>query len=376
MPPAKKILLIHFYSNGDALYATAVARQIKQDFPGCQLTWAIASNCKNIIANNPYVDHVIVVDYVHCNDPAVFRNLKQKTDLKEYDEVFITHPSYLKNNALYDGCIRSNVFRAYPHPITVPVTPVLVLTDDEKHTCDEFARKQQLSQYRHVILFEFAPQSGQLNITKEKAIAIAEDLVKQESTAVILSSAHKINHANKAVIDGSPLTLRETAALTHHCTLLLGCSSGITWITTSSAAKLLPMVQILNPYTTWVNPISRDFERFGLPVEKVVELFDSEHHKIIACVSAALNDFPSARARYHQQVPLHFKTSRKIVYDLLCYFKFGAILKHINVNVEVYGWNPAFFREVLLGIVMAPFLLLSRIFTKHLLKYFPLKQDK
>lgn len=370
MPPAKKILLIHFYSNGDALYATAIARQIKQDFPACELTWAIASNCKNIIANNPYVDHVIVVDYVHCNDSAVFRNLKQKTDLKGYDEVFITHPSYLKNNALYDGCIRSNVFRAYPHPVTVPVTPVLVLTEEELQKCEEFVQKHQLAQYRHIILFEFAPQSGQLNITKEKAVAIAEDLVKQDDTAVILSSANKINHINKAVIDGSPLTLRETAALTHHCTLLLGCSSGITWITTSSAAKLLPMVQILNPDTTWVNPISRDFERFGLPVEMVIELFDFEHVKIINCVSEALNDFPSAKAHYHQQVPLHFKTSRKIVYDLLCYFKFGAIVEHIKVNVEVYGKNPLFFKEVVLGIVTAPFLLLSRVFTKHILKYF------
>ena len=38
----KKIILVQLYSNGDCLYATAVARQIKQDFPGSHLTWAIA----------------------------------------------------------------------------------------------------------------------------------------------------------------------------------------------------------------------------------------------------------------------------------------------------------------------------------------------
>ena len=122
MAVPKKILLVHFYSNGDCLYATAVARQIKQDFPGCQLTWAIASNCKNIIANNPDIDETIVVNYVHSNDNAVMKQLKEKTDFNQYDQVFITHPSYLPNLALYDGCIRSNVFNAYPNPVTVPVT--------------------------------------------------------------------------------------------------------------------------------------------------------------------------------------------------------------------------------------------------------------
>ena len=55
----KKIILVQLYSNGDCLYATAVARQIKQDFPGSHLTWAIASFCKSIIINNPFVDEIL-----------------------------------------------------------------------------------------------------------------------------------------------------------------------------------------------------------------------------------------------------------------------------------------------------------------------------
>ena len=45
----KNILLVQLFSNGDCLYATTIARQIKQDYPGCKLTWAIASFCKDII---------------------------------------------------------------------------------------------------------------------------------------------------------------------------------------------------------------------------------------------------------------------------------------------------------------------------------------
>ena len=61
MAPSKKILLLQLYSNGDCLYATAVARQIKTDHPGCRLTWVIADFCKDIIAGNPYVDEVEVI---------------------------------------------------------------------------------------------------------------------------------------------------------------------------------------------------------------------------------------------------------------------------------------------------------------------------
>ena len=59
----KKILLVQLFSNGDCLFATAVARQVKTDFPNCNLTWAIAAFCKNIIALNPYVDMFIIMGY-------------------------------------------------------------------------------------------------------------------------------------------------------------------------------------------------------------------------------------------------------------------------------------------------------------------------
>lgn len=367
---ADKILLVQLYSNGDCLYATAVARQIKEDYTGCHLTWAIASFCKNIIANNPYVDEVMEVD-IKKNDVVAFRRFRRKVIQQKregvFDEVFIVH-NIDTNNAYYDGCIRSSILRAYPNPITVPVTPVLQLTAEEVEKSDAFADKHQLGNYKNVILFEFAPQSGQLKITKEIAVRIAEAVVVSSDTAIILSSANKIVHPNKAIIDGSILTLRETAALSHHCTLLLGCSSGITWITTSTAANLLPMVQIFNPHTVWVNPISRDFERYNLPVEKVIELTDFDETKIVNCVVEATKDFQSARKRFNQSIPLQFKTTRNIVYNLLCYLEFGAIIKHIKVNRRMYGDHPSFYMNFLLGILTFPFKLIKNVITKNVLK--------
>ena len=166
MEPAKKILLVQLYSNGDCLYATAVARQIKQDFPGSHLTWAIASFCKSIIAGNPYIDEIMEVGTVAKNDVVAFRKFKKDIyrHHKKFDEIFVTHNADT-NQALYDGCIRSSILRAYPYPITVPVTPILHLSEEEIERVEKFASEHQLNNYKQVILFEFAPQSGQLKIT-------------------------------------------------------------------------------------------------------------------------------------------------------------------------------------------------------------------
>ncbi|AXY73999.1 hypothetical protein D3H65_08385 [Paraflavitalea soli] len=365
----QKILLVHLYSNGDCLYATALARQIKHDFPGCHLTWAVASFCRKTIANNPYVDEIMEIKTVAKDDIKAYlrfrKEIAQRKSAGEWDQVFISQ-ILAGNEANYDGCIRSAIFRSYDRPVTVPVTPSLRLYPEEMEKVKQFAAEQQLSTYKQVILFEFAPQSGQSKITRELAMEIAEELVAQPGVAVILSSAFKINHANPAIIDGSELSFRETAGCTHYCTLLLGCSSGITWMSTSDAAKRLPMVQILNPWTRWVNPISRDFERFGISTEGLIELVDFDKEKVVACVQEAMDNFHTAKSRYHQAIPLHFRTSRNIVYNLLCYLNFPAILQHVKINRQVYGNNLSFFYEVAMGFIVFPFWLIGNTFKKKI----------
>ena len=357
----QKILLLHLYSNGDCLYATAIAKQIKQDFPGCRLTWAIAGFCKSIIDNNPFVDEVIIVDTITKNDITALRTTRKEFEKQKrkgiFDQIFFTQPADT-NQAYYDGTIRGNVLRSYFKRLTVPVTPVLKLRDEEKRKTEVFVAEHRLSQYQKIILFEFAPQSGQLKINKELAIHIADKIVQQGNIAVILSSAEKIEHKNPAIIDGSRLSLRETAWLTHYCHLLIGCSSGITWASTSDAAKLLPMVQLLDSDAVWMNSVTRDFERNHLPVEQVIEMYRFDVQKIIDCVSDSLNNFAEARIRFHQELPLQFRTTGKIVYNLLCYLEFKSILRHIKINKEVYGNQAKFYLEIIKAVFGFPFSLL------------------
>jgi len=153
----KKIILVQLYSNGDCLYATAVARQIKQDYPSCHLTWAIASFCKSIILNNPFVDEILEVDSVAKNDAPALRSFKNKIYKQKsegiFDEVFFIHNAD-SNHSFYDGSIRSSILQAYQHPITVTVQPVVRLYSEEIEKANQFALNHELKKFEQVILFD------------------------------------------------------------------------------------------------------------------------------------------------------------------------------------------------------------------------------
>lgn len=369
MEAGKKILLVQLYSNGDCLYATTVAQQIKKDFPGSQLTWAIAGFCKNIIAHNPFVDAIREINEVPKNDVAAFRKFRAKVFAEKskglWDEVFVTH-NMDENQALYDGTIRGMIFRAYPFPINVPVQPILQLTNKEHERVEAFAKQHHLLDYKNVILWEYAPQSGQALLTKEFVLHLAKRIVQLPSTCIILSSANSFNSTGN-IIDASSLTVRENAALTHYCSLLIGCSSGITWLSTSTAAKQLPMVQLLDGQAYFLNAPSVDFSRYGIGTANLIEIIHNNEETIHGCISTIIeNGFAGAKEKYNQELPVQFNTTRKIVYNLLCYLQFKAIAKHYQIMTSIYGRHPEFIKQFILGFAGAPFKLIGNTWRKKI----------
>jgi ADP-heptose:LPS heptosyltransferase len=366
----KNILLVQLYSNGDCLYATAIARQIKNDFPNCTLTWAIANSCKNIIANNPFVDDVLVTDEVAKNDVAAFRKFKKKVFAEKaqgkWDEIFVTH-NMDTNLALYDGTIRGMVLRAYPNTVNVPLQPVVVLTENEKSNVSIFAERYKLTNFKNVLLWEYAPQSGQTDLNIEMVMAVAKRITALPSTCIILSSANKFE-GTENIIDASILSVRENAALTHYCTLLIGCSSGITWLTTSSAAKVLPMLQLLNANTIFINTPSVDFKRYNIAHNGIIEMASFNETKIYDCLYKILTENFSASKIFNEQLPIQFNTTKTIIYNLLVYGEFAAIKKHIYITKSIYGWHPLFIKALFIGFLTAPFKLIRNVWNKKIRK--------
>ena len=309
-----KILLIHLGAYGDCIIATTLARQIKADYPGSHLTWAVAERFSSAVENNPYVDDVWKVD-IQKNEPflsVAWRNQFQKAIDSKFpkgslDIIFDTmiHPN---NRSHYDGTIRSATFNNYPNPITVPIDPVIQLFDSEIEHVRSFAEKHELSKYRHVILFESTPKSNQSVLNLELGINLALQIVDAEPEAIVIISTYlPVPSTHPRIIAADMLSFRENVALSHYCTFLIGGSSGLSWLLTSSSAKKLATVQFLTrQLSAGFASMVYDFNYFGLSPAHILESQEKDPSAMAKIVLAALSDFAEARATYHEALRPYF----------------------------------------------------------------------
>ncbi len=315
----KRFLIGQLGSFGDCLYATTVARQIKTDYPDCHLTWAIGSPYRSILDGNPYVDEIwefplssrtdLLDRWQQFEDEAVER--KKRGD---FDEIFLTQvfPNNLKN---FDGTIRSSILRGYNKPITVPVSPVIRLSPTEIEHVRSFAKSHHLEERKHVVLFECSPKSGQSFVTLDFALGVSKKLIEQiPDLCVIVSSNDPVGSTDEQIIDGSVLSFRENAELTKYCTLLIGCSSGISWLSTSDWAKPLPMIQLLKKKTFMYASFVHDHEYHGISADSIIEMTECSEDILADCISTIISrGFLKARQKYHEKMKVNFRHYAAIV---------------------------------------------------------------
>jgi hypothetical protein len=315
-----RILLGQLYANGDCLFATTVARQIKMDFPGCHLTWAISKSCRGVLRENPDVDAVWEVRppplRPRAADPGLDQSLRMWKQFKQdafarqaagdFDEVFLTQIG-ARTLHFYDGTIRSTIYRGYPRPITVPIAPVLRLAEEEIERVRTFvAAHPALSRCKHRVLFECSPKSNRMFVNPTYAQEVCKLVLTQEpDVCFVLSSNVPIESADERILDGSALSLRENAELTKYCTLLIGCSSGITWLCTSDWAEPLPTIQLLSSTVIYPNSIHRDHQQQHLPTEGILEMIDCPELQVSDCLVMVIRQgFAAAKSQHHQEISL------------------------------------------------------------------------
>ena len=351
----QRILLGQLFSNGDCLYATTVARQIKTDLPGCHLTWAISRACRPILEGNPDVDAVWEVEPPplrnHLPNAAWDQSVRMWDLFKieararqargEFEQVFLTQVGR-RNMHLYDGTIRSVIYSGYPGAITVPMAPVLRLGGQEVENVRRFVASHPVFAKRtHRILFECAPQSGQAGVNPEFALEVAGKLLAGEPDAcVVLSSNVSIRSDDERIIDGSGLTLRENAELTKSCTLFIGCSSGISWLCTSDWAKPLPMIQLPSEKSHFPNSVVRDHRRWHLPTDGLLEMIDCPADRLCACVEVVFRKgFAAARERFHEEIDLanSYDAVQTVLLRERLYRRMWFFCRN---NLRREGWRP------------------------------------
>ena len=339
----KRILIGQLGVYGDCLYATTIARQIKQDSPDCFLVWAIGSKYSDILKDNPHVDYILEYPiksrwevtskwYEFADE---MQKLKNRGD---FDAVYLTQ-AYPGNPYAFYGSPRASMFRMYPYPMTVPLTPVVRLSIMEIRHVLTFATEHELFRKKHVILFECSPESNQSFIT-EKFVKTAAELIVATipNSCVILSSNKPIESDNPNIIDGSVLTFRENAELTTYCTLFIGTGSGITQLCQSDWAKPLPTILLLGKHT--VASLISDNEYFNLPADKIIEMSDCDELHLLRCVQDIANyGFEEARQKYCEKLVPDFNIIRfHMRFDkAMHYHQYFDIPVAMLVTMQEYG---------------------------------------
>lgn len=340
--PLKKILLAQLSSNGDCLYVTAIAHQIKKDYPNCHLTWAIGSMYRSILEGNPHVDEVWEIPFTKPSDVVsawkiLNDEVEERQKRREFDEIFITQ----MENFRFDGTIRSSTFSGYPKPITVSVDPVIQLFDREIENVIQFANLHQLTTRDNVVLIECSVKSEQSFITPDYALEIAQMIVnKFDNFSVILSSNVPIESQHQRIIDGSVLSFRENAELTKYCSFLIGGSSGITWLSTSDWAKSLPMIQLINPDALWFASVVYDHEYWGLSTDLIIEMIPCSSEQVFKCFEMIFEkDFTTAKSKFHTRILPNFYGYKQFQYEILMNYQFVNFYRNLDYTVRRNGFR-------------------------------------
>lgn len=345
--PNKRILLGQLAARGDCLYATAVARQIKADYAGCHLTWAIGSLCRSILDGNPHVDAVWEIPLADHSEVAkvwyeFYAEAQARLRAGEFDDAFFTqiYPANYKN---YDGTVRASIFRGYPRPVTVPVAPVVRLSAAEIENVRRFAQAHDLAGHDPVILFECVHSSAQSFVGPDFVYRAIDLLAARLPRCKIILSSHlALDTGNPSAISGHPLSFRENAELTKYCSLLIGCSSGITWLCTSDWAKPLPAIQLLKQDTGVYASVVHDHEYFGLPTDTVIELTDCPAEHLVDCVVTAVESgVGAAKKRFHRSLALRLDFYAPTLDFLVGNGAYRDALKSCAVILRRYGPRPA-----------------------------------
>jgi hypothetical protein len=275
---------------------------------------------------------------------------------KDFDEIFITQfvPGHLEN---YDGLNRSTIFRAYPNPITVPVAPVLYLSTEEIKNVTDFVNKHQI-QDKYIMLFECSPQSDQSFIDINFALEVSKKITKLfNDVYIILSSNISISQLDDHILDGSVISFRENAELIKYCSLLIGCSSGITWLSTSTWSKKIPTIQLLKAKPFWFASVTYDHNCWGLSTEHIIEMTECSTEIVSNCVKTIIESgFSIAKSKYNQQLSPNLNYYGYILRDFLLRFQIDKAIKFIKINTNKYGKYRLIKWHLLKLVLFLPFL--------------------
>ena len=341
----ERILLGQLGAKGDSLYATILARQLRQDHPDAEITWAIFDQNADLLENNPHIDAVWKVPLGDRSQTAAMwdvfeREAMQRLIRKEFDRFIFSqiNPNNFQN---YDGTIRPSMLRAYGAPITVPIENVIYLTEDEIGRVESFVQSEGLKEFEHRILFECTAQSGQSFVNIDLAQDIAARLYEKLPNACVIFTTHlPMKLRDKRSRYAGTLSLRETAHLTKHSTLFVGSGSGGTVAASSTASQALPMIQLLKKSTSVYASFAHDFEYFEIKDRTILEMTNENPDSIAECFAAVCRQgIDAVFEDFDGRIPVKFDHYMKSIEQyLLARHRYIDGARSLMTTAQRYGW--------------------------------------
>jgi hypothetical protein len=226
--------------------------------------------------------------------------------------------------------------------MTVPVQPVVRLSAEEVKTVANFAKSNNFTAQDTVILFECSSTSGQSFVTVDFALEAAKHVLSYHADVkFVLTSDKKVLSPSSNIIDASVLGFKENAELTKYCSLLVGCSSGISWLATSDWAKKLPTIQLLSSKTHMFASMIQDAKYFGLPIDHIIEMQNCTPQHLAECIVGCLkNSFAETKKIYHVDAPVKFDFYFQGIYSVfLKKMDIANAVKSIGFAFERYHYD-------------------------------------
>ena len=347
----KRILLGQLTANGDCVYATILARQLRHDNPDAHITWAVSTQCAGLLKNNPDIDETWEIPAQGWNAHELVWRVFQREAVerclrREFDEILLSQiwPDNARN---YDGTVRPSILRSFGRPISVPIENVIRVTDEEMEAVAAFVRDNSIEGFEHRILFECSSRSGQSFVTPDLAQDIADKLYAVlPNTTVIFTTSEPMTLRDKRSRYAGTLSLREIAHLTHACSLFVGAGSGCTVLATSSAAKKLPFVLLLKADTSVFASFAHDFEYFGIERPGIVEMTQEDPARVAACIAlVACEGTVSALEDFGGQIPVTFDHYGEVLdRTLLRQQRYLDAARSLMTTADRYGWTEDLIR--------------------------------
>lgn len=321
-----KNALVQLDANGDCLYATIIAHQIKVDYPDCHLTWWISSKCRHILRNNPHVDEVVEISLMDWSNQnrvqtwALVKDmiLKKQAGSDPYDRIWMPqiHPDNFRH---FDGTVRPSQFRGYDRPITVPINPILNLTTEEIDNVTQFVREKKLDSASPLVLFECSSNSSQSHVTPQFALEVARlSDEKKLPLSFLISTSERLKKAlSRNTHSVSHLSMRENLMLLEYCSFFVGCGSGLTVIATCDQAKNIPNLQVLNSAKSVFASFFHDFKHFEKPTDRFIEMPDAEPKRVVECLECELQKgHQDSVKRFHQPIAVDMDFVLQMAFQL------------------------------------------------------------